>query len=295
MIRLSKHSKNDAMEVSRNIKKDPLRQHSFFLFDSPNALKNEGNEISIPKELMKGAGSYSNGCFGSPLKGMEGKMIGINSRDNETQEGGCLSSQTRRVPDDAGEYDISTFDTTPPLEEIVFMTSWDHGIEVEDEELENHCKNYENATVSVHLLDETRDETMSHGNTMIRRGPSLLLFAACTYARIFGQEYLLESHSGEDSNASSTEDLFLDWYIEHGPTMRSMVPYGDSNTTETRSDSDQYEEDVSMEHFNSGRNEEECPNQCLRSMIVLGLVLVFCFACAVFYIALETIQTSKRY
>ncbi len=280
------------MEASRNNNKDPLRQHSLFLFDSPNALKKEGNEISIPNEFIKGAGSYSNDCLGSPLEGMEGKVIGINSRDNKTKEGGCLPSQTRRVPDDAGEYDISTFDTTPPLEEIIFTTSWDDGTEVEDEKLDNHCKNYENATVSVHFLDETRDETISHIN-MIRRGPSLLLFAACTYARIFGQEYLLESHSDEDSSASSTEDLFLDLYIQHGPTMRSMVPYGDSNTTETRSDSDQYEEDVSMEHFNSGRNEEECPNQCLRSMIVSGLVFVFCFGCVVFYIAMESIQTSK--
>ena len=203
------------------------------------------------------------------------------------------TSDATNEGEEKDDHGISRFDTTPPTEEIIFAASWDN------KELDNKFKIEENDAISIHSSlwknkgedDDTVPPTLRCNSDTIRGIPSLLLLAACTYSRVFGLEYLPDEshvHSDRDSNdaSSTTSSMFLDWY-RPGPPLRSMIRYGDTNTSETKSSNSD-----DLEEHHDGSIATIYGEQCLWIIIGLGLVLVLGFAFVLFYIAIATIQAS---
>ena len=206
------------------------------------------------------------------------------------------TSDATKEGEEKDDHGISQFDTTPPTEEIVFAASWDN------EELDNTFHSEEDGAVSIHSLlfhnKSTNDDTVPpilRCNSDTTRGiPSLLLLAACTYSRVFGLEYLPEESHGHsdrhsDDASSTTSSMFFDWY-RPGPPLRSMILLGDTNTSETKSSNSGDREVHHSESIATIYGE-----RCLWIIISLGLVLVLGFASVLFYLAIDTIQASRRY
>ena len=162
-----------------------------------------------------------------------------------------------------------------------------------------------------HLSDNTTTDNIvvrrngdDHDDDVTPDGPSLSLFAACTYSRVFGLDYLddccHESRSDEDEDDEVT--YYSDWCIVPTAPIRSTVPYGDFDTLEVRSTGNNNNvEETSVGHCSASDNGMGATTSCSNkhwiwlNILIMGLLLLFVLAFVVFYFAMETIQTSRRY
>ncbi len=177
-------------------------------------------------------------------------------------------------------------DDIPPTQEIAFdLGSW--------EDTEHKRSDYgEDSTVSVSPLKEK--VTPESGNDPTDNDvPSLSLFAACTYSRVFGLDYL-DNHLNSDE--SDTEE-YMDWSMDASP-MRSTIPFGTfgaqsdgtshlpSTTTADSSGS------AGSDYNNGDTGEWKCIETWLWILFAVGVVLVFCLIIVVFSCGVEDTQAS---
>ena len=170
-------------------------------------------------------------------------------------------------------------DNIPPTQEIAFdLGSW------EDTE-HKRTDDGEDSSVSASSPFDEEKETPESGNDLTDYNdvPSLSLFAASTYSRVFGLDYL---DNYRNSDESDTEE-YIDWSVDAllSP-MRSTIPFG---TLEPQSDGASHLPSTTAASSGSGSdyNDDTGEWKCIETwfwiLFAVGVILVFCLSIVVFY------------
>ncbi len=176
----------------------------------------------------------------------------------------------------------------PPTEEIFFQAgSWEDSTMCDADKAKSSNEENDNSSISETPFDENENE-----NDL----PSLSLFAASTYSRIFGIDYLEAcSDSRADDEERSDEEEYIDWYVEEAP-VRSTIPYGTevtSDTSQSDGNSDARSPSMTAASSDSGSDDIDdrdwkCLERWLWITFCFGIVLVFALIVVVFSHGVQT-------